>query len=165
MNDKVHYYEITGEARQAVLDLFTLAAAQGKKSRALAKEFGADGVVYSGSFGQQDIGGFTFKNPPDDKLWKRFRNGSFWMPRLSTKEGKAIRARMREIKIPGGADFAAAINMDVFCVKDNRWHTPGVHVAHERVFVVVPDGVTPKDGRRISDIEFEQLTAEKSKGG
>ncbi len=64
-----------------------------KSEKALSKELGFK--QWRGGYWMA-FGGFSsviFDNPPDKKLWKSV-NGNEWMPRLTSKEGKAIAAKL-----------------------------------------------------------------------
>lgn len=155
-----HYYELFGVTRKAVLDLMATTDERRNQGLLLAKELGAKTFVRGFAFGIEDISGFVFESEPSKINWKQSKDKSFWIPRHSTKEGKALHQRMRAIKLIGGGEFAKLLGMEV--VKGCRVRTPGVDVIGNRVVVTVPDDVVLKvDAKRISDIQFERMKAKK----
>lgn len=64
-----------------------------KANRAVAKEIGFDEwrrgywLVFGG------FSSIIFKDKPDEKVWKK-NNGNEWLPRMNTKAGKEIQAKL-----------------------------------------------------------------------
>lgn len=92
---KFTYYEITGGPVMAAKDASNAQLAVFKKySNALKKEFGAKSVFAD----LHGIDGFGFEKEPDPATWCRVGAGAprnCWRPRVTTKEGKRQRDRLR----------------------------------------------------------------------
>lgn len=125
-------------------------------------------VSSQGFYGGTRLTGFSFKDPEkaDMKLLKKVKylsNG--FIPRMSTKEGKALDAELDVIEkkritrvglfkateIPVAA-FRTPMDMQQL---DDKW------------VLIVDGGKKPKGCRRISDIKYEKMLAESrsKKGG
>lgn len=63
---------------------------------ALAEEVGAEGVAADPADGLR-VGGFAFADTPDRDVWKPSTYPGTWMPKRSTKAGKAIADKLRTI--------------------------------------------------------------------
>jgi hypothetical protein len=158
------YWEATGEVREKLLELVSLRKSARAEMVAFAKRHGSKTVgVRTGldvSFALQ------FKEAPDPKLWKFVKQSDgYYVPKESTKAGKALAREMREIadKEPDGTEVNRIIGFeDWLC--DGMWHTAGYSVVGDRVLVVTFDEYTPPPSlagyiRRISDVEYESLTS------
>lgn len=61
---------------------------------AIGNEFGAKEAVFVDSF---KVFGFKFDETPDTSLWKRTKHHNAWSPKLSTKAGKALAQRLKDL--------------------------------------------------------------------
>ena len=147
------YYEALGETKKAIKAIIAVSAANKRAAAALAKSLGASGFMRTFS---SSIGGFCFDEPPDEKAWVKGRGDrAYYRPRLSTKAGKKLAAQMQSFILSDSSEVAKLIGMSVFSGVAIR--SPGCEVCGNRVIVIVPEDVTPKGCRRISDLTYERL--------
>lgn len=156
------YYEAQGETLDKLREFGKAREAAVKRVRKLCREIGA--TEYATGFGGCPQW-FAFKEPPDPKVWKKHKEGNLYAPRLSTKVGRELKQRMRDLYVPGGDEVAKIIRMQTFGSVDGGigWRTPGLNVVCDRYIIEVPDDVEAKGCKRISDVEYEQLTAPKKR--
>lgn len=122
-------------------------------------------------YGESAFGGssWAIKAPDGEPVpadWKVDKRDGCWLPRHSTKRGKALAKEMGDKKyaMPGAAAIGSAIGSPSVWV-GMTLHTIGIRYTNDGRWLLslmkghkVPAGVT-----RISDIDVEQLTAEKKK--
>lgn len=160
---EIRYWECSGELRKNLLATY----AEMKTAKAaifkFAKRFGC--IKVGMSQGVHFNFALQFKTPPDPAIWKemRYHKGN-WLPRLSSKEGKALDKEMQQLSraMPSGLDLATAIGMDWF--GDGCWRTPGMRIRGKRVFISAPADYSPPPKlkgqmKRISDVTFEKLAS------
>lgn len=86
------FFEIKDAATLArINELRDKRSAYNKQALDFTAEIGAE-TAYTRS---ERISGFDFKSEPDLKVWKEGRDG--WVPRLNTKGGKAMQARIDDL--------------------------------------------------------------------
>jgi len=162
----VKHFELTGDARKHVLAIFEEWAAAKARIRKFVRKLGAREFCSSGFF-RDTVFGFTYgpKKTPDPRLRQHYsrkirEHTCVWVPNRSTKEGRALATEMRQLKLPGAIDIAKIIGMSVMG-PDLTMRLPGTCVLgpRKRVIVTVPDDVTVKGAKRISDVAFERLDA------
>jgi len=167
------YFEANGEIRKLLLKKLD---ERRKAINALRDHYvsvhGGDNVGYSDGFGFTSCLAMQDKDrePVNPHLWRRLKNNPLmWTPRLSTKEGKAIAAEITRLEqaVVSLADLGAAIKLPLF---DQLYlNLPGLyHVrGSKRLLIATRDQkYKPPKGMelvRISDVEFERLTADKPK--
>lgn len=152
------YYEAQGETLKKLVEFGKAREAAVRRVRKFCREIGAKEYATNGFHSHPTW--FSFKEPPDKKVWKKHKDAELYAPRLSTKAGVELHARMTKLHIPGGDDVAKIIGMKTFGAMGGGigWRTPGLHVFGKRYIVTVPDDVTPKGCKRISDVEYERLS-------
>lgn len=167
------YFEAKGEIRKLLL------AKMDERRRtiaALRKHYievhGGDNIGYSDGFGFSSALSMNDKSrePKNPHLWRRLKNNQLmWTPRLSTKEGKAIADAIKKLEraVVALCDLGALIKLPLF---DNLYiNLPSLYHIRKsnRLFVATRDQkYTPPKGMelvRITDVQFEKLTAEKQK--
>jgi hypothetical protein len=151
------YYEAKGAVKKALLELDKVRVARRSEALALSKEIGAKGYLCCESVFRPYIAGFLFESEPDPKVYRKDKRGDGWIPRNTSKIGKALRARMDAIHLVGGPDVAKTIGMKVF--SKGGWRVPGIQDIGGRLILIVPDDVVPTGCKRITDVAFEKLTA------
>ena len=98
----------TGKKFQKVAEVATASL---KAEKELAKEFGFESwrggywLVYGG------FSALIFKEKPNEKIYKKV-NGNEWMPRMNTKEGKAIQAKLDATRRVSIDDLNQCIGFD-----------------------------------------------------
>jgi hypothetical protein len=179
-NRPTRYYEARGELKKKLLDFQArrTAAFKAMADFSIAQGGGREIVISNMAFGVKF--GVTKRPQPngsgrhplnDDAIWKPWGPNGY-IPRASTKAGKAIRAAMDKLQeaCPHGNELAKLIGgpkVDIFFEDDRGlvWATPGIEVHGKRVLVSYsnPKFKSPADLKRISDIEYEKITAAKRK--
>lgn len=165
-----HYYEARGALLTQLHDWFKQAETARRKMLAFAEQHGSSKVnIYGGSMSVTFA--LVFDNVPSNPVWKMKNDG--WVPRRSTKAGKALAAEMEAIEkeYPTGHSIADTIGMKVFVgtAAGLAWRTPQMVLGGkdgEKVLLGVPDDyAVPKRLKgqlvRITDVAFEQLAAER----
>ena len=152
------YYEAQGETREKLVGFGKARTAAIKRVRKFCREIGASEYATDGFYSHPTW--FSFSEPPDRKVWKKHKHTDLYAPRLSTKAGVELHKRMQELQIPDGNDVAEIIGMQTFGSMDGGvgFRRPGLNVIGERYILTVPSDVEPKGCKRISDVEYEQLT-------
>ena len=107
-----------------------------KLYEALCKDIGASSAHAGNVFA-----GFKFKppGPNDPKNWKL--SGSLWLPKKTTKAGKALQARIDSLPLPAqvqSALLAADLHSGPALVEGNRWYGSTLYGAAGIWFVCVP---------------------------
>ena len=122
----------------------------------LSRRVGASRTRYGSSdtFGRRGFA-FLFNKEPDRKHWKRDHSGDFWMPKLSSKEGKKIHAQVQDIERLGGSRWELA---QLFGIGD-IFKSVGIRKVDDVIVVEFGDGWKFSAGglERISDVELEEL--------
>ena len=156
-----HYYEVGNELKAKIREAVAAGNKESRKARKLAKELGALECGYRDTYFGKNLCGFTFKEPPDQKLWKQIDRSKWWTPRLASKAGKELQKRMDAIKPFSQATVAKIIGMKIM----NGLHvrSPGVVEKGDRMFLLLPPDVKPKGCTRLSDIEFEAASTRRRK--
>lgn len=162
-----HYYEASGVLLKQLRERQKQTDAAIKEMFDFAKRFGTNKIRCSMSYGVRWSLDFEDESKVDKKLWKRDDSGG-WRPKESTPEGKKLAAEKKAIaeRCPSGSELGRIIGLEE--LKGLRWRTPGMVTVGRRVFLTVPPDYRPPKSladqlKRISDIEFEKLTAEKKK--
>lgn len=122
----------------------------------LSRKYGGSRTKFAES---QGFGGrsfaFHFTKEPDKKHWKA--KGSFWLPKVSTKQGTEIDEKLREIKKTDGdtCEIGDMIGM-------NFLQTPGIQKLGDDYYISTGTGwkINTKGLRRVSDVTIEKLIAE-----
>lgn len=155
MNAK--FFVAKGETRKKLITLLTKREEKLDEINAFAKRQGAecsaicDGMV------------LTFRLVSKVKLgppWEQKKDG-FWDVKKTTKDGKAKAKEMYALSsaVPSRFELAEIIGFD--CFRGDRFLWPGVYRVKGKVLVKTDGDFKPKtkDLSRISDLEFEKLTA------
>lgn len=174
-----HYYEATGKLKKQLQEWRVKAKAAREKMFEFAKQHGCDNI-YLLNLSMRPR--FTLKFPdkvrPDPKVWKHVADRGF-EPKTNIKAGIEIHKQMEAIakEYPSGEEIAKLIDMEVF--RGFSWHTPGLHFVPafsvnkqpvgERALLTVDSEYKVPDRlkrqlKRISDIQYEKLTAEDPNG-
>ena len=98
---------------------------------------------------------FIFSKEPDRMHWKRDRSGDFWMPKLSSKEGKKVHVQVQDIERMDGSRWELS---QLFGI-DDIFKSVGIRKVAD-VFIVEfgADWTFSAEGlKRISDVELEDL--------
>ena len=124
----------------------------------LSRRVGASRNRYAsgGTFGRRTFA-FQFTSDPAQKLWKKDRGGQFWLPKVSSNEGRKIAdevdaiqkrdgSRSEVSKIFGVGDFFNNVGLDKV---NGRWI-----VAFGSDWKFSTAGL-----KRISDVELEAMRA------
>ena len=157
------YFILRGKEQDDIRALLQRDLDTQKQVKRLCKEFGATSAMVGHGFATRFLLGFVFKADPDPTLWKKHRDRTFWLPRLSSKAGKDLKRRLDAVKLPGGWDVAKIIKMD--CFKGLVCRSPGAEQFGKKIVVKVPDDVNLKIAcSRISDLTYEKLEADKRRG-
>lgn len=171
--EDVRYYRVDPESKtHAILERLQAARECGYQNRwdwlcqkfpaAKEPQAGWQLVLWSSAFGGGRWGVKAPEGTPCPPDWKVEKNSGGWIPRHSTKGGKALHAEMQlpEYHTPGPAEMGDAIGSKAVFVGFSCC-TIGVQRARNGVWLLtlrkghkIPKGVT-----RISDIEAEQLLA------
>lgn len=158
------YWEASGKVRDELLALHDKREACRKEMFAFAKRNGTKKIgIHDGVFGCFAL---AFDTPPDPKLWKEIKaSRGFYVAKQSTKAGKALYDEMRQLdaKLPSGIEVNRILGIEDF-IFGGVWHTAGCKVFGDRVIVVTNDEYKPPKAvakclKRISDLEFERLSA------
>jgi hypothetical protein len=160
------YWEAFGEVKEKLLAMQAQREAARKEMFAFANRHGTNKIAVSESIST----GFylSFDAPPDPKLWKKVKDSStYYLPKESSKDGKAMAKEMAEIsrKSPAGSTINEIIGMEMFT--RGMWHTAGCAVVGDRVLVVTATHYSPpaelaEQVKRIADTEFEALTGKET---
>jgi hypothetical protein len=163
------YFELFGDVRKKVLQVFDKQSDAIKEAQKLAKELNADEFVYSTGFVCR-VMGFKFtkrKAPADDdkRLRKKYDRHTkqyvdWYVPNKRSKEGKELDKRISKMFIPGQSDVGSILKLKDFSLPGVRRYGKG---SRQRVIVEVPDNFKPtkkdaKDYKRISDVDVEKLS-------
>lgn len=126
----------------------------------LAKSIGAECAYFSTSFGSPYASGFKFKESPT-KGFKKLKNTTDgYAPRANTELDKRL-----EKWICGTVNLAQKLTgIDQFSSTDEglMCNTVGLSIRGKTAYLETRGNPT-KGGKRISDLEFEKATKEKSK--
>lgn len=157
----VRYYLAEGDEAAKIYALFADDAETRKAAKRLCRDVGATDV-FSGQL-QGGVVGFSFADETTiDKTLFRYDARGCWRPRRGVKAGRDLWARMSEVRFHTGDDFAKAIGVKTFL--GGRWCTPGVQkIGDTYLLTVDSEAGTPRNCRRISDIEAEELRRPKRK--
>lgn len=164
MATETTYWKADGPTSKRIIELVGQWDKVMKAAKALAKSIGADPktIYTSNGFSVKYVSGFIFPDPSkvDPKKFVRLKNTTDgWRPRARTELDK----RMKELRTDCVGEIMALIGMKMFG-SGLSMHTPGVRVAGKDVYLTVPSRTIPKGCTRISDIEFEKLTAARKAG-
>ena len=122
----------------------------------LSRRVGASRTRYASSDGMGTRSfAFIFTREPDRKHWKRDRSGQYWIPKVSSKIGKAVANEVADIRSKDGSreELSALFGIE------NFWHNVGIETIGNRWFVVFGDEwkFSQRGLRRISDVQIETL--------
>lgn len=124
-----------------------------KDAKNLAKEFGGKPWISRG-FSRWTLEGVIRETPPDPKLWKYHSKRGFYAPRSTSKAAKALRDRLN---IHSDLDDLVMKVVNVPTFNGSGWHSPGILIRDDTVYLTLYDGAKPKGCTRIADIEFEKI--------
>lgn len=159
-DDMTTYWKASGELSKKILAQIDIGSAAIHEAYFIAKEVGAWQVYSSSGFFGTSIDGFTFRKPEEvPRGWTRIKGTEDgWRPRANSEIGKRLAAL--ETKHVGA--IRDMIGMK-FLGPGMEVRSPGVRFgAGMQAYVAVPDDVTPKNCTRVSDLEWERISGNKS---
>lgn len=157
------YYRANKKGREVVEEYFRQWKNSIKGAKKLAKELGGTDALWTWNNSQQTFSGIVFEQPPDRKLWKPIKNYSGgWEPK-ATKQGKAIRAKMKALQKYDYQTMRDVFGLpSVFEILEDRTLFRGlfgVSVGKDRnVYLSLSENEKrePINATRVSDLTYEK---------
>lgn len=147
------YYKVTSKAMTEKLDAWSSRRqAVTNAVFKLSRRCGASRtrIGERSSFGGRDFA-FVFTQEPNRKVWKA--DGEYWLPKHSSKEGKAIAHELSEIMRGDGrvSELSAILGINFF-------FSPGIEKIGNSYYFAVDKHwpIKTKGLRRISDVGIER---------
>lgn len=141
-----------------------------KKACDIAREYGELVSQAECAISGRFILGFNFKKAPDEKLWVcESKNwGTYWRPRLSSKEGKKIKERLEPyLDIPTRElENICGLKGPIF-MGDRVFYGPGLELIKDKIIVSYPEAAIGHKQCKIpedfTELAFSQYQALKGK--
>lgn len=167
------YWEASGDTAVKLRELLDRREELMKPLEAFCEKHGgnllySDGICFRTGLGikpkKYDNGVTEHPEPKNASLWKRVKgHDDAWVPRLSTKEGKALGKEFDTLTrpVPTRIDVGKIIGLQPWGLSGLYETTPQIYRIKKRTVLVIPtDKYKPKKDvklKRICDLDFDKL--------